>query len=235
MIPIPLLFNGCIRHGLFPEIGYTQRLCRKKIQRKMFSLEITNPECFSRDPSGRQQRDRPVPTEADVAKMLNNCVNTREALLLQLLATTGLRAEAISNLTFEHIWDQRKKCARALVRVREKNSTERVIKVSTVLSTAITAFVESYGAMIPSSFIFPSPKGPAFPNKHGVARMLLSICKRSGLPLFSPHVFRCYVTNLIIQKGNSLEQASKYLSHKSPVTTYIHYWTDNCIGLPFNL
>lgn len=225
--------SGLIRVCFFQSIPSAHRITRQEVQRCMFLLETENPAQFTMQPVQRHQRSRNVPTTEDVQQLLMACQGDPcERLLIEFLCT-GLRAEALGRLTVADVWDEQRSVARETLRVREKNSQERVIHPTAALRSAVTCLVGALSKshqQISSWYIFPAQRTRTRYCKHTVALMLRRVCMRAGLPIFNPHIFRTWITNTIVNHGYSLEHAARFLGHRYCSTTYKHYWSPNDIS-----
>ena len=82
-----------------------------------------------------------------------------------------------------------------------------------------------------SAYLFPAPRRPGQPAPCVARTLLAGLCRRAGLPRFTPHQFRHYLVNTLMQRGNRLECVARWLGHRTPHVTYRHYWTDQPTAL----
>lgn len=179
-----------------------------------------------------RQRRRDL-TDADVLALGAACRTVRERAFLALVSTTGLRSCAIGMARVTDVWDERREEVLPRVSLVEKNSEVRTFVPCPRLREALRAYLS--GAERPDAsrgpHLFPGPRWPGRPCLSVARNMLRPLCLRAHLPPFSPHQFRHYVVNALMERGSRLECVSRWLGHRSPNVTFRHYWTSTEGGI----
>lgn len=219
-------FQGAIRVGVFePAIRSLEVLDRKMICALMRELEHQDPSRWLAGPPDVPKKTYQGITTEDVEKMLQSsraCGPKHEVIML-ILCTLGLRRNAIVNLRLSTVWDTKSDRIRSIWSVLEKNSSIRRISPCKDLCTAITRYVkEAYDRRC--DYLFGSLHAPHRPPLGAVNAVLRTVCRRAGLPLVNPHRFRSYIVHVFLKNKNTLDQAAKFLGHKSTNVTFKHYW-----------
>lgn len=219
-------FQGAVRAGVFePAIRHGEALNRGSIQGLMRDLEQRDPSRWLAGRPEVPQKAHMGITTDDVERMLESsraCGPKYEAIML-ILCTLGLRVNAIANLRLSTVWDAKSDSVRTDWRVLEKNSVIRRVTPCKDLCAAVTRYVKDvYDRRC--VYLFGSPHNPQRWPHHVTSSVMRAICKRAQLPPVNPHRFRSYIVYVFIKNKNSLDQAAKFLGHKSSNITYKHYW-----------
>ena len=243
-------FRGAIRNGVFePSVPCTWRLAAIPVQRIMLALERSDPARWRAHPWSRCEGPprplRMVPTAEDVEALRAAASGSKDPLLpslfVELLVTTGIRAEAFANLRWMHLWTEGATGGgevRVPLCIPEKNSDVRRVTASTSLRWAIQQAHDA-GEHDPRAFVFLHPlvrsssSSSSSSNNSmpwlGCARtMLLRLCRVIGLQghrVFTPHQFRAYLVNAAMAQGCHLDAVSKWFGHRNVNVTYRYYWT----------
>lgn len=181
---------------------------------------------------------KPCITDADVSRLRQHCRTPRERVLLELLATTGLRREALGTLTVQDVWDvtpsqHGRGGARGHVRATEKFGRTHTVPMAPTLAEALAAWMRHprCSPLLPlgpdQRRAWSSAAAPRlFPSASYVTATLAGLCRRAGLPTrFHPHQFRAYVVGRGLRSGRRLEDMARLLGHRTPAVTFDHYWT----------
>jgi hypothetical protein len=160
-------FRGAIRNGVFePSVPCTWRLAAIPVQRIMLVLERSDPERWRAHPWSRCEGPprplRVVPTADDVKALraaAHASTDPLQSLFVELLVTTGIRAEAFANLRWMHLWtdsDQNTTGGggvRVPLCIPEKNSDVRRVTANGSLQSAIQQ-AHTIGGEIPEGSSF---------------------------------------------------------------------------------
>lgn len=221
--------------------------------------EVITQTPFAALPMPKKEKKLPrYVTEEDMARLLElplrvkHKYSLRDAALLELLYSSGLRIAELCQLNVEDIdpWA-------GLVRVFGKGSRERLIPVGQAALKMVHAYIESRNRRTPSPLMGegedggvrrpPQPPTPALPHKGGGS-------SSRGSPLFlnhrgsrlsdrgargvvakwvleaalrqnvSPHTFRHSFATHLLARGCDLRSVQEMLGHRNLVTTqtYTH-------------
>ena len=172
---------------------------------------------------------RTVPTSDDVVALQAAARDDpMEGLFVELLVTTGIRAEAFANMRWMHLWADG---PRTPLCIPEKNSDVRRIMPGDALQCAIRrahSFASTAQHDGVAVFVFRHPLHHGIPWLGCARTLLVRLCKRMGLHgrgIFTPHQFRAYLVNAAMARGCSLEAVSKWFGHRNVNVTYRYYWT----------
>lgn len=197
-----------------------------------------------RRPRAPRQAIRPT----DVAALRAACQTQREAAMLSVLSTTGLRREAVARLRLADVWDTVGGAVhRDGLRAVEKFGSVRTIRpVPTALRTALERYLRSptespllllaSGSSTPVQplLLFPPPPGSqragaydaGRPCPSAVTTTVQRLCRRAGIhPPFRPHQFRSFVADEVLNRGGTVAEAARHLGHRSPDVTFRCYVT----------
>lgn len=116
------------------------------------------------------------------------CCNARERALILLLSTTGLRSCALGHAMVKDVWDGDRREVRHRIAFAEKNSQLRTITPHPELRAVLHEYLTNEHAR-GSKYLFPGSRRPGCASPFGVRGVLRSICRRAGLPCFTPHQF----------------------------------------------
>jgi integrase/recombinase XerC len=142
----------------------------------------------------------------------------RDAALLELLYSSGLRIQELCQLNVEDmdLWG-------GMVRVMGKGSRERLVPVGTTALKRVHSYLESRSE---------KRSGPLFLNRSGTrlsergARLVVArwVGRAALQRRISPHAFRHSFATHLLDRGCDLRAVQEMLGHKSLVTTqaYTH-------------
>ena len=147
----------------------------------------------------------------DVEALLAASKDLYDALIVALLAETGMRASEMLSLTFEDV-----DLSRGVARVRGKYGKERIVvlgPVSRMLVAEAAAISGGQGKVVPLSY-------------KAVYKRLKKLAERAGVDpkRVRPHVLRHTFATEALRRGMSLSALQKILGHSSLRITqlYLH-------------
>jgi hypothetical protein len=220
--------NSLVQHGV---LFAAQSLTERAVQSCMQGWEAANTEHYAAYPV----REQPVVTRAtlndDAIERLKAATRTaQEAVVLTMLHELGLRVGALANARLQDVWNASTGCVRERTRLREKYSTWRDVWLSPHLCTLLTRYIreERREETTSSRFLFPNPSHTSpdvAANNSTIARIVHRLCRRAHLPTVNCHMFRHWVINRLMERGNSLETVSKWIGHRNVDITYRSYYS----------
>lgn len=145
--------------------------------------------------------------------MRDNCGNTRDLALIDMLASTGMRVGELVLLNKDDINFEERECV-----VFGKGSKERIVYFDARAKIHLQNYLQSRNDNNPALFV--SLKSPFNRLKiGGVEVRLREIGKRLNLPRVHPHKFRRTLATVAIDKGMPVEQLQQLLGHQRIDTT----------------
>lgn len=229
--PVVCTLRGAVRLGVFePAVRRSDAACigggaeRRRMLACMRALEERDATRWRAHPPAPDAVPvRPVrPLEdGEVAALLRAAralPSARHEVVLLLLYTLALRAGAVGGMRFRDV-DGDGSCWT----ITEKFSERRRVRPCAELRAAMRRYVAERGGG-GDHFLFSDPWTPERRPRHVVASMLRTLCRRAGVRRIHPHEFRRHLVSLFVRHGNSVDQAAKFLGHRSSATTYKHYW-----------
>jgi integrase len=232
-----------VADGVFePGVPPGTRLDDNRLQAALLRLEDTDPARYRAGAPAVCLRDRPELTTADVDALHTVCHSKAERAFLTLVSTTGLRSCALAAARVADVWDDHRCEVRQRVHFLEKNSVVRTVTPNPEVRAALHAYLtapDGHPGLAVSPYLFPGARRPGRPTASAARCLLARLCRRASGHLggrrFSPHQFRHFIVNTLMQHGHRLEHVARFLGHRTPLTTYRHYWTDPDVGIQMHL
>lgn len=145
--------------------------------------------------------------------MRDNCENSRDLALIDILASTGMRVGELVLLNREDINFEERECV-----VFGKGSKERIVYFDARAKIHLQNYLKSRTDN--NTALFVSLKSPFNRLKiGGIEVRLREIGKRLNLPRVHPHKFRRTLATVAIDKGMPVEQLQRLLGHQRIDTT----------------
>jgi site-specific recombinase XerD len=162
----------------------------------------TNPMVNMKPPAIPEQ---PVPLidDATATKLIKACngstfVDKRDAAIIWLLLTSGLRRAEVAGLTFADV-DLRTDA----VRVLGKGDRVRVVPLDAKAAAVMDKYLRARAkhARVGLSALWIGPKGGI--TGSGIAQILEKRCKQAGIPKVHPHQLRHVFAHRFLAKGGN--------------------------------
>ena len=175
-----------------------------------------------------------------IVELLQECANSRDQILLLLLAETGFRIGELLGVRYAEDIDYEKHIIYVNFRddnengARAKNAEFRRAKISDATFDILMFYIEDYKELIlGQEYLFINVSGDYVgkPFKgSGVYAMLRRLEKKTGIKA-SPHMLRHYFANARRKDGWKLEMISQALGHRNIETTmkYLNITEDELI------
>ena len=222
------LKNACIGYLLFPETINRAAIVDSITADRTLEVEDRVPAVHGKS---RQFSD------AEVERMYTSTRhNPWDLLILTILREIGLRISAICHLKYGMLLDEhhipRQECL-----VPEKRRSKREFVTSDTLRERLCAYVDTIPPehRTPESFLLSRSDWHSPVSRSTVSGMLKRVAMQAGVktPMHA-HAFRYTVVGKLIECGNSIEKASKYMGHKSVKTTEKFYFVSTIKELKLN-
>lgn len=167
-------------------------------------------------------KERQLPTNKDVAKLLNaKCYHHNQTprfrLMVILLLDTGLRIQEACTIQIDNI-----NLDRLEITVVGKESKERVVPICRATAGLLRAWLAANGH---SKWLFPSTSNDRHWEIDGFERAIRRVCLRCNIKPITPHALRHFFATHNLKNGTRLEVISKILGHASTAITadtYVH-------------
>lgn len=220
--------QGAINNGIFsPGTPQRTRIPMASVRERMIQLESNDSVTYTAFRDDQICRYKPPITQGVVQRLYHGANTTTELCVILLLATTGIRSEALEHLTVEAVWDKAKQNIRRPMRIIEKNQQIRQIVACPELVAVMSKHILKTHPGDPFVYLFPNPRDPRRPRRRVGAQVLLKVCRRLAIqPPVHCHQFRAYIVHQCQLYGVPFERASKWLGHRHAGTTFRHYYTD---------
>ena len=172
---------------------------------------------------GRHDRSARVLTRAELRALTAACHEPRDALVVALLLTDGLRVSELCTASDTDITVER---GRTWLRVTRKGG--QAVRVP--LDPAVVELLDAYRATRPDS---DDDTQPLIRDEHGrridrhdVARMLRRLARAAGLDrpaTVTPHALRASAITHLIEAGRPITDVQRWAGHSAVATTMVYY------------
>ncbi len=142
----------------------------------------------------------------------------RDAVILHLLYSTGLRRSSVAALR----WSDRYQQSTTRLRVVVKGGKLREVELPSSVAEHLRSWALLFGveAMATSEFMFPSIKNPNKPITPSAINEIVRLrAKQAGLKGIHPHQFRAAYVTAALDAGVPLHEVQASVHHASPTTT----------------
>lgn len=175
-------------------------------------------EFIDRDPSARVENIK-VPkrrkqefSELDVEKLRSATANSKEALVIELLLSTGCRVSELVSLNFRD-YDQENDS----ITVIGKGNKQRTLYLNAKAKMALNHYLKDV-PHITGPLFFGQTVGKEMTSA-GVQKLVKRLGERAGVANVHPHRFRRTAATLARRHGMPIELVMNFLGHESIDTT----------------
>ena len=152
-------------------------------------------------------------SDEDLELMRDNCIESRDLAMIDMLASTGMRVGEMVLLNRNDIDFNERECV-----VFGKGSKERIVYFDARTKIHLQNYLESRTDANPALFV--SLKAPHERLKiGGIEARLRELGRKLGLQKVHPHKFRRTLATMAIDKGMPIEQLQQLLGHRKIDTT----------------
>ena len=152
-------------------------------------------------------------SDEDLERMRDNCEELRDLVMIDLLASTGMRVGEMVLLNRDDINFNERECV-----VFGKGDKERIVYFDARAKLHLQEYLESRTDKNPALFVTLRA-----PHKRiqigGIEHRFRKMGKRLNIPRVHPHKFRRTLATMAIDKGMPVEQLQRLLGHKRIDTT----------------
>lgn len=179
---------------------------------------LCNEEYISRDPGARVENIK-VPkrrkqefSELEVEKLRSVTANSKEALVIELLLSTGCRVSELVSLNFRD-YDQENDS----ITVIGKGNKQRTLYLNAKAKMALNHYLKDV-PHIAGPLFFGQTEGKEM-TAAGVQKLVKRLGERAGVDNVHPHRFRRTAATLARRHGMPIELVMNFLGHESIDTT----------------
>lgn len=155
-------------------------------------------------------------TDEHLEQLRDECNNTRDLAIIDLLISTGIRVGELVKLNRADINFSEREC-----KVLGKGDKERLVYFDAKTKIHLLEYLRTRRDNNPALFV-----GKIAPwnrlSISGVEYLLCKLGKKSNIKHVHPHKFRRTMATMAIEKGMPIEQVQKLLGHAQIATT-MHY------------
>ena len=172
---------------------------------------------------GRHDRSARVLTRDELRALTAACHEPRDALVVALLLTDGLRVSELCAASEDDIVAER---GRTWLRITRKGGTTTRVP----LDPAVVALLDTYRTARPDSS---DDTAPLIRDEHGrridrhdITRMLRRLARAAGLDrpaTVTPHALRASAITALIDGGRPVVDVQRWAGHASITTTMTYY------------
>jgi integrase/recombinase XerD len=160
-----------------------------------------------------QYRERRVPKDEEIDKLIHALNNVEDAIALLLLLDCGVRIHELATIKISNIdFDD------ASVVINGKGGKVRTVYLSETSLKYLRVYVE----LINSEYLFPSTRADAISEHRGrryFERRLSELCERAGIERLTPHQLRHYFATHALSHGADIKAVSQFLGHADVTIT----------------
>lgn len=163
-------------------------------------------------------------TVEQIASFLNS-LNTstdleiRNKAMFETLYSTGIRVSELVDLKLSNV-----NLTKKVVRVYGKGNKERLVIINDTAKNSLEKYIKNSRIKLiesPTDYLFVSSTGNKL-TRQGFSFILKSQCKKAGIEVVSPHIFRHSIATHMLQNGADLRLIQMILGHENISTTEIY-------------
>ncbi len=179
---------------------------------------LCNEEYIAKDPGARVEaikvpkRKKQEISELEIEKLRSVTANSKEALVIELLLSTGCRVSELVSLNFRD-YDQENDS----ITVIGKGNKQRTLYLNAKAKIALNHYLKDV-PHITGPLFFGRIEGKEMTSA-GVQKLVKRLGKRAGVTNVHPHRFRRTAATLARRHGMPIELVMNFLGHESIDTT----------------
>lgn len=156
-------------------------------------------------------------TDCEIEKVRDNCIDLREKAIIEILYSTGCRAEELVNIKISDIDIEKRE-----VKLHGKGKKERISYINAKALLALGDYLQSKNYT--SEYVFSSNRKPHYHlSTRAIQVIVKNIGVRAGITTkVHPHRIRRTTATIGLARGMTLEQVQTLLGHEKPSTTLIY-------------
>jgi len=154
-----------------------------------------------------RHKERRVPSDEDVAKLLSVVQSQEDKVAQLLLVDTGIRVTELASIKLKNI-----DIEDASIVVNGKGGKTRVV----YLSESTIEHLRGYTRTLSGEYLFPSTRADAkgeYRNRTYFEKRLRELCDKVGIERITPHQLRHYFATYTLSRGGDIKAVSEMLGH----------------------
>ena len=154
-----------------------------------------------------RNREKRVPSNEDVAKLLSVVNNAEDKIALLLLVDTGIRVQELATIKVKNI-----NLNDTTILINGKGGKSRTVYLSETTVEHLRAYIQT----LKDEYLFPSTRADAksvYRNRTYFERRLRELCEQAGIERMSPHQLRHYFATYTLSRGGDIKAVSEMLGH----------------------
>ena len=154
-----------------------------------------------------RHKERRVPSDEDVAKLLSAVQHQEDRVALLLLVDTGIRVTELASIKLKNV-----DLDDASIVVNGKGGKTRVV----YLSKSTIEHLRGYMKTLNGDYLFPSTRADAkgeCRNRTFFEKRLREWCKQVDIERITPHQLRHYFATYTLSRGGDIKAVSELLGH----------------------
>jgi len=168
-----------------------------------------------------RHKERRVPSDEDVAKLLSVVQSQEDKVAQLLLVDTGIRVTELASIKLKNI-----DIEDASIVVNGKGGKTRVV----YLSESTIEHLRGYTRTLSGEYLFPSTRADAkgeYRNRTYFEKRLRELCDKVGIERITPHQLRHYFATYTLSRGGDIKAVSEMLGHADVgITLKIYHHTN---------
>lgn len=181
-------------------------------------LQVENPFEYIRSTKTTKNRTPRVPSDSEVASIINSAGPELNAQLIIALCLNGLRSEEVIRVRREDvIWEN--KYQTFVIRVLGKGDKERLVPANSYLSEALVRY--QYDDLAGKTWLLERSDGSQWTTR----QVQYTIERHSNWKL-RPHSLRHHYATRLIRNGVNVFAVQRLLGHESVETTQVYVTLD---------
>ena len=166
-------------------------------------------------------KERHVPSDEDVAKLLSVVHSSEDKIALLLLVDTGVRVTELATIKLKNI-----NLNDASVMVNGKNGKTRVVYLSESTIENLRYYVQT----LSGEYLFPSTRDDAkgeYRTRAFFEKRMRGWCEQVDIECITPHQLRHYFATYTLSRGGDVKAVSEMLGHADVgITLKIYHHVD---------
>ena len=179
-------------------------------------------------PSLRRGEPSPL-TRSEVARLVDATPTERDKVMVQVLASGGLRFGELAALGPDSVHDDGLRLTRSVQHSAQgggvlwgdlKTHQTRTVPLPTSLLATLRKRADT---LADDELIFSTTTGTVISRRNWTRRVLTPACEKAGIKRITPHDLRDTAATNLLAAGIPIAVVSRILGHESPATTMRHY------------
>jgi integrase/recombinase XerC len=154
-----------------------------------------------------RNREKRVPSDEDVTKLLSVVTESEGKIALLLLVDCGIRIHELATIEVKNI-----NFNDTSILINGKGGKLRTVYLSETTVEHLRAYIQT----LKGEYLFPSTRADArsfYRNRTYFEKRLRELCERAGIERITPHQLRHYFATYTLSRGGDIKAVSEILGH----------------------